>query len=125
MKPKHGILHDYDLMANAERSAQEHTCVVCGSSPTRFQWSDYSGEAMCSQCGTPYQLKWGSKEQQAEGAYPYLRLREEWVPIVREYHKETGRFTCLGTMLGGPLPGYEAFYRWVESRHPETLKDSE
>lgn len=120
---KAGILHDYDLMANREQSAQEQECVVCGQSPMSFQWSDYSGEAMCRKCGTPYQLKWGSDEQKEEGDYPYLNLRPSWVPIVREYHGETGAFACLGTMFGGPRPGLKEFYDWVD-QHEDYLRDN-
>lgn len=30
--PKDGILHDYDLRANDEPTAQQQTCVTCGMS---------------------------------------------------------------------------------------------
>jgi hypothetical protein len=117
---KQGILHDYDLMANAEPSANAQTCVVCGASPMTFQWSDYSGEGMCTKCGTPYQLKWGSDEQRAEGKYPYLNLKDEFVPIVREYHQQTGAWTYLGT--GFDRPGLREFDAWVKQNHPEMCK---
>jgi hypothetical protein len=112
---KNGILHDYDLKANAEPSAHGQTCVTCGSCPMSFQWSDYSGEGMCRKCGTPYQLKWGSEAQNAEGKYPYLNLNEKWVPIVRRYHEETGLWTYLGT--GVDRPGLAEFYRWVDANN--------
>lgn len=118
---KCGILHDYDLAANCEPSAQQQTCVTCGAAPITYQWSDYSGEAMCTKCGTPYQLKWGSDEQRADGKYPYLLLREEFVHVLREYHTETGRFVCLGTMLG-PKPGYAEFVEWCRVKHPEVMR---
>jgi hypothetical protein len=117
---KAGILHDYDLRANREPSAKGQECVVCGANPMAFQWSDYSGEGMCTGCGTPYQLKWGTEQHQQEGAYPYLNLKEVWVPIVREYHAETGRWTYLGT--GFNRPGLNEFAAWVKKRHPEMMK---
>ncbi len=120
---KAGILHDYDLMANAEPSAHDHVCVVCGMAPIVYQWSDYHGEAMCCQCGTPYQLKAGSEKQKAEGKYPYLNLREVFVPVVREYYKETRCFTYLGS--GFDRPGFRAFYEWVEAHHPELIEPQE
>jgi hypothetical protein len=120
--PKSGILHDYDLHANHEKSAANHICVTCGASPTTFQWSDYSGEGMCTRCGTPYQLKWGSDKQKEEDAYPYLNIKDEWVPIVREYYEETGQFVCLGNMMG-PRPGMAEFYDWVKERHPSMVED--
>ncbi len=118
---KHGILHDYDLWANREVSAQENVCVVCGADPVRYQWSDYSGEAMCTECGTPYQLKWGSEEQKAEGAYPYLSLKDEWVPVVKRYYEETREFAGLGMMLGRPPPGYQEFSLWVDKQYPDGI----
>lgn len=125
--PKHGVVRDYDLMANDEPSAKDQTCEVCGDAPMRFQWSDYSGEAMCRSCGTPYQLKWGLEEMQEEGDYPYLNLRDEWVPVVREYHEETGRFAPLGRYLSIPEAlhsDYEAFVRWVREHHPQFVNES-
>lgn len=114
---KQGIAFDYDLMANAESAARAQTCGACGMSPVTYRWSDYSGEGMCVQCGTPYQLKWGGEEREKEGAYPYLNLREDALPLVREYYRETGRFTYLGT--GFNRPGLREFNQWVERRHPE------
>ncbi len=123
MTPKMGILHDYDLMANAEPSAQkDNTCIVCGSTPVSYQWSDYSGEAMCRKCGTPYQLKWGTGEQQKESNYPYCRLKPEFIAVLKEYYQETKRFTCLGWMMGGPQPGYAAFVSWLKVHHSEWIK---
>lgn len=118
---KCGILHDYDLLANNEASANNQTCVVCGITNMSFQWSDYSGEAMCRQCGTPYQLKWGSDEQKLEGKYPYLNLREVLIEPLREYFKQTARFTCLGGMLG-PQPGLREFSDWMKANRPEILE---
>ena len=112
---KAGVLHDYDLKANEEPAAKARACVVCGFSPMSFQWSDYHGEAMCRRCGTPYQLKGGSERQEAEGAYPYLNLNEEWVPVVRRYFEETGAWTYLGRMFGGTPPGLRSFVAWVEA----------
>lgn len=117
MTPKEGILHDYDLRANDEPAAHDQECVTCGARPVMYQWSDYSGEGMCSQCGTPYQLKWGSKEQEAEGKYPYLNLKPSWVPVVRRYFQETGRFTYLGT--GFNRPGLREFGEWVDANNAE------
>lgn len=124
--PKNGILSDYDLQANAEPAAKKPSvCVGCGTSPVRYQWSDYSGEGMCTRCGVPYQLKWGSDEQVQEGAYPYLNLKDEWVPVVRRYFTETQRFTYLGRMLGGSPPGLREFDEWVETNNaaPEASSD--
>lgn len=117
---KHGILHDYDLHANHEPSAKEQSCAVCGESPMTFQWSDYSGEAMCVRCGCTYQLKWGSKEMEEEGEYPYLTLKEEFIPVAREYWQSKSRFVCYGMMLG-PQPGMSSLAAWLREHHPELL----
>ena len=120
---KHGILHDYDLLANAEMSAQKQTCLVCGTSPMQFQWSDYHGEGMCRACGCPYQLKAGSDEMKQEGAYPYCVLSEPWIPVVREYWEETGSWTYLGIGLG-KLPGLAQFDTWAREHHPELYAEN-
>jgi len=119
--PKLGILHDYDLMANNEESAVNQTCIICGASPITFQWSDYSGEAMCTQCGYPYQLKSGTDLQQKEGAYPYVNLKEEFIPVAQEYWQEKKAFVCYGTMLG-PQPGMSNLVAWLKKTHPEFIK---
>ncbi|MGD9157189.1 MAG: hypothetical protein PVG39_02160 [Desulfobacteraceae bacterium] len=118
--PKQGILHDYDLMANAEESAQNQTCAICGTSPIAFQWSDYSGEGMCTKCGCPYQLKRGSDEQQKEGNYPYLNVKAECISVLKEYWDDTKKFVCYGMMIG-PKPGYIEFIAWAKKHHPEIL----
>ncbi len=121
---KAGILHDYDLIANVEKSAQRDdvTCPICDDSQPKYQWSDYSGEAMCMKCGCPFQLKWGTDEQREEGNYPYIKLLAEWIPTIREYYQETKAWTCLGAMLGA-RPGLAEFDGWVEKNHPELLDD--
>jgi len=119
---KQGILHDYDLMANAESSAmKENTCVVCGLTPVTYQWSDYSGEAMCTQCGCPYQLKWGGEKRERENQYPYLNLQEDFVSIAQEYWNEKHKFVCYGLMMG-PRPGMQEFVEWIKIYHPEWLE---
>lgn len=122
MSAKMGLLHDYDLMANAEQSAHGNTCVVCAAYPVRYQWSDYSGEGMCTRCGTPYQLKWGGKTKEAEGKYPYLNLREDFLPIARDYWKETQSFVHYGQSFSQDQ-GIAALNAWIKQRHPELLKD--
>ena len=114
---KQGILHDYDLHANLEPSAKLQRCVVCGHFPMQFQWSDFSGEGMCIQCGCSYQLKWGSPKHLEEGNYPYLNLQEEFIPIAKEYWETHHSFVCYGTMLG-PRPGMASLVAWLQKHHP-------
>ena len=121
--PKHGILHDYDLWANKEASAENQTCAICGSSPMSFQWSDYSGEAMCTNCGCPYQLKWGTEDQKKEGNYPYLSLSKKYLSVAKEYWEETKKFVCYGWMMGSK-PGMSELVSWLRKHHPKFIKES-
>jgi hypothetical protein len=120
---KQGILHDYDLDARLEKSAKGQVCVICAESPMDFQWSDYSGEAMCVKCGCTYQLKWGSDKQKEEGNYPYLNLKKEFIPIAQEYWKERGKWVCYGTMMG-PRPGMDELVIWLKANHPKWIKET-
>ena len=119
--PKAGLLHDYDLMANAEPTAEGNTCVVCDAHPVTYQWSDLHGEAMCCQCGCAYQLKGGSEQQEKEGKYPYCNLRGEHIPVLREYWNETKRFVHYGSSFSHS-EGVADFNAWVLQRHPELSK---
>lgn len=117
MQPKFGILRDYDLYANKESSARNQVCAVCGTENMTFQWSGYSGEAMCTKCGCPYQLKWGGEKREKEGKYPYLNLKENCIPIAKEYWEKTHQFVCYGRMLG-PKPGFSEFITWAKENYP-------
>lgn len=117
---KHGIIHDYDLMANNEQSARGVTCAVCDTQATSFQWSDYHGEGMCRVCGCPYQLKAGGKEREAEGKYPYLNLVDSFLPLAREYWQTHKRWVHYGSSLSRD-DGIAALNAWVRATHPEYI----
>jgi hypothetical protein len=119
MTPKEGIKFDYDLRANLELKGCE-TCVVCNE-PLRCRWTDYSGEGVCLNCGTAYQLKWGSKQQEAEGNYPYCNMKEEWLPVVRDYWEKTHTFVFHGRSMS-ERTGLEGFWAWVKEHYPEKDK---
>lgn len=90
----------YGYMANLEESVLQEVpkpCVVCDDPRPTYSWTDYSGEAFCIRCGTPYQLKWG-KLRDGE-AYPRPNVRSEAVPMLRRYFSETGRSWGGGTFL--------------------------
>ena len=117
--PKEGIKFDYDLQANEELKEQDR-CLICGKQLV-CRWTDYSGEGVCISCGCPYQLKWGSDEQKKEGNYPYIGLRDEWIPILKEYWEETHQFTFLG-MSFEERTGQAEFNKWLKEKHPELIK---
>lgn len=119
--PKQGIKFDYDMMANAEPSAQkEIKCIICEEVPF-YRWTDYSGQAVCHKCGMAYQLKWGTDEQKKEGNYPYPGLKDIFIPIFKEYWNETKKFTFLGTSFRED-EGMKEFTEWVRKKHPELLE---
>ena len=122
--PKHGLIHDYDLMANAEDSARGVTCAVCDTQHTSFQWSDYSGEGMCRTCGCTYQLKWGGEEMEKEGKYPYMTLREDFVPIAREYWNTTKKWVHYGSSISRN-DGHPEMMKWMKTHYPDFLKQQE
>lgn len=117
---KAGLIHDYDLMANREESSRGVTCAVCDTPQTTFQWSDYSGEGMCTVCGCTYQLKWGGKEMEAERKYPYMTMSDKFLPLAREYWKATNRWVHYGTSMSRN-DGHPELKKWIEKNHPEFL----
>lgn len=96
------------------------TCLICGSSPTTFRRGDFPGEAMCRQCGAPYQLEGGTAELAAKGIYPHLNIESEFVPICREYWDATHEFVCY-CIVAGDRPGLKRFLAWLNVNHPEVL----
>ena len=124
MSAKAGLIHDYDLMANREESSRGVTCAVCDTPNTTFQWSDYYGEGMCIVCGCPYQLKGGTKEEEAEGKYPYMTMRDEFLPIAREYWLAKRAWVHYGSSMSRN-DGMPALIEWCKEHHPEALKKTE
>lgn len=112
--PKEGIKFDYDLWANHEIK-NGNICRICRN-PLRCRWTDYSGEGVCLKCGAPYQLKWGSQEQEKEKEYPYLKVKDIWIPILKQYWKETNRFCFNGTSFS-ERTGVQEFGDWLETKY--------
>jgi hypothetical protein len=115
---KLGLIHDYDLMANAEPAAAGVKCAVCDTQPTRFQWSDYSGEGMCQACGCTYQLKWGSDEQVKENKYPYMTIKSDFVPLAREFWQTQKVWVHYGSSFSRS-DGHRELAAWLKKEHPE------
>jgi len=115
----------YGSIANSAPSASGFTCIICGASPTTWTWSDQHGEAMCTQCGTPYQLLQRDENKNLIDAPPRTNVQEKWIPVLKQYWQETQRFTGLGAiMIWRDYPecvtGQRMFYEWVDE-HSEIV----
>ena len=117
----------YGHLANAVESSGGFTCLICEASPASWTWGDLHGEAMCTRCGTPYQLLRYEKDaagvDQRLDVPPKLNIREDWVPALKRYWEETRAFTGLATiMLPRDYPecvaGKRRFNQWLKA-HPE------
>lgn len=99
------------------------TCEICGNESKMFAWTDTHGVAQCLQCGTPYVLyhyEGEGNERRRIEKEPEIAVRDEWVPLLREYWEKEHR-----TIPGGhSFPGgqemasqadEEAFSTWVDS----------
>ena len=115
---KNGIVFDYDLAANYQLTGNE-ICEICNS-PLQCRWTDRHGEGICLICGAPYQLMHGSKEQETEGNYPYLLIKPEWIPILREYWEKEKKFRFGGWSVSEDK-GQEEFKVWVSENYPDML----
>ena len=121
---KAGLIHDYDLMANREESSRGVTCAVCDTPETTFQWSDYSGEGMCTVCGCTYQLKWGTEKEREEAKYPYMTMRADFVPIARQFWNETNKWVHYGSSFSCNT-GHPELSAWMKIHHPNFGKEAE
>lgn len=117
---KHGVKFDYDLLAN-EEIKNNPICEICGN-PLRCRWTDLSGQGVCLTCGCAYQLKWGTEEQEKEGKYPYLGIKNKFIPILKQYWEEERKFVFTGTSISEDT-GLREFYEWLEIKHPEMKED--
>ena len=106
--------HGYRANEEVDRATLA-PCLVCDDPAPTFSWTDYSGEGYCCQCGTPYQLKWGTL---ADGeTYPRLNVSDEWLPIFRRFWAETHQTNGAGTFMRfddypDQLAGAIAFREW-------------
>ena len=116
----------YGHRANEVQSAQLLVCEICGANPIRWTWSDKHGEAMCTRCGTPYQiLQRDSNRKLLPDATPRINIKKEWIPVLKRYWGEKQAFMGLGTiMIWRDYPecaaGQKKFYAWVDA-HEEIV----
>lgn len=112
----------YGSLVNAEAFDRERPCLVCDEPRPVFSWTDYSGEGYCTQCGTPYQLTWGTLKEGE--TYPRINIDAEWIPILRRYWAETHTTNGAGTFLGfSEYPdqgrGRQRFNAWCDAHRSE------
>ena len=90
MNDSHSRMHSGDWN---QKFSFEIKCLICAKQNTKVVYeSTNAGEAYCSQCGCPYQMTGGSREQRAEGRHPYCNLRNDFIPIARQFWRETRQF---------------------------------
>jgi len=99
-------------------------CEVCDNEFVGT-WTDFYGEQTCLTCGAPYQLLEPSGAKPGL-TYPCCCLKDEFIPILREYYQETKRRVRLGTFLlpddyPGLLEERKAFREWLQLKHAEWL----
>jgi hypothetical protein len=103
-------------------------CAVCDSERPGFRWTDTHGVAVCGTCGCPYRLYHYENEQPVEKP-PSLAVDVEWLPLAREYWRETQRrvfpashdMGMLRSRGGRSYSGatdedVEAFNEWMNAR---------
>jgi hypothetical protein len=115
----------YGHLANQVECAQNFACVICETSPVTWTWGDVHGEAMCVNCGTPYQILQRDEEGKLLDLPPILNIKGEWISVLEQYYQETEAFTGLATiMIGRDYPecieGQRKFYAWLDE-HPEMV----
>ncbi len=103
-------------------------CLICDFPIAHMQWTDFSGEVFCPQCGCAYQRQWGQDDR----ATPYCKS-EPILPLVREYYETTGKSAGQGMFVSSgqegiryPLEQRMRFNAWVDEnlsglieRYPE------
>ena len=116
-------MQKYGLAANGAGHAIV-PCLVCDDPDPRYSWTDYSGEGYCLQCGTPYQLQWGTLKEGE--SYPRLNLKADVVQILRRYWSEAKRTNGLGTFMierdyPDQIEGRIAFNEWYAANKDAQL----
>ena len=77
------------------------TCLICDGQLT-VRWTDVWGIAACWNCGAPYRMYFNTADgvkTPSSGATPELLIKQEWIPLVRRYRKETERLVEPGAYI--------------------------
>lgn len=111
-------MQKYGDQAN-EHMPKDFECEICGDQPPTVTWVDLHGEGVCTNCGVPYMLIHYDEDDNRIDKPPKLQVKEDWVPVVKEYWEKTGEFMGLGTILNyRSYPKFkeakEKFLNWVK-----------
>lgn len=90
-------------------------CQVCENQD--WSWTDRHGEAYCTKCGTPH-IVVSHLEGIERGT---CGIRDESIPIIRQYHQETGHGCGLGSFFLwndylDQLLDRKRFNEWLQAR---------
>lgn len=117
-------------MAVVSTANEARTCAVCGE-PFHFRWTDTHGVAVCGNCGLPYRLYHYKNDVRVDKP-PTIAVKEEWLPLARQYWQErrrrvfpmaydVGIFRGRGgrSYSGATEDDCEAFEQWLAGRKTE------
>ena len=99
-------------------------CIVCGNNLHRnWLWTDANGVGFCATCGMTYVIAGCRNFTETKPS-----IREDEIPIFKEYWNETHQAVSLGFFMGqSPIQRERilAFNAWIEEKHPELIKTKE
>lgn len=108
----------YGHRAGEADAADILICTICGAQGRgNWSWTDLHGEAFCIHCGCPHQLI----------GEIGCNLKDEWIPIVKEYWAATKKPCGIGVFLierdyPDQIAAKEAFFAWVKEHHPTLMR---
>jgi hypothetical protein len=93
-------------------------CEICDDAIS-YEWTDLHGEAICWRCGTPYQLyQYDENKKRIPDAEPTINIKDEYIPMLKQYWNENKKHMGLGTYLGKPKypEKHHAFFDWLDTQ---------
>lgn len=114
-------------------------CLVCGSSPIYFRWTDSHGIGVCTTCGLPHRVFHYEGEEgnlRRVDKPPKTTITPGWVEVAKKYWEETKRRVFPGdhdmgltrnqtaTYSGATKEQNKAFWEWVKS-HEDIIPPEE
>ena len=98
-------------------------CTICDQEMRGFQWTDTHGIGQCVMCGTPYEIYHYDADKKRVDGPPTCIVRDDYVPILREYWATFKRTIPSGcSFQGGQEMASENdqrhFYDWFSAHTP-------